>query len=886
MSRTFQRSTIVGFAAGLAVFSTPGLTVFASGDENALSRSSEVPASLRAAERDNWTLNERFIAVPRTNTVLRTYDKLDQWGNAIPHYAISSDGGETWSRDRATSYQIQLRYATFDPLVTVPAVNPALAASADNRMFIVQFITQPLEEFRNDLKNLGTTVRDFVGHHAYIVEMDPSLREDVLDLPYVRWVGAFQPAYKTEERLLNEFYPMDYGLADDAAAMNAGGAGQPVLGPQNILASNKLGEMTPANGNDPVLTLNVMVFERGLRQKRIVANKIRQFGGQIDNLPEGGFLLRATIRSSKLARMLAINEVAFADLWSPPEDDMDIARQIGGANTIENTLGFTGQGVHAEVMDGNIHATHNDFQNPPITIHGPRSGDDWHGTSTSGIVYGDGSVNSKGRGMLPDAEKKIFADYSFLSDRHKHTAELVDPNGPYRAVLQSNSWGDARTRDYTTVSADMDDLLFLNDIIITQSQSNAGNQDSRPQAWAKNIVSVGGVNHRDTLTKSDDCWCSGGSIGPAKDGRIKPDLTHFYDNIFTTTNSSNTAYTSTFGGTSGATPIVAGHFGLVFQMWHEQVFAGFGGGATVFDDRPHMSTAKALIINSSDQYPFSSPSEDHSRVKQGWGMPQLENLVDNSPQMLIVNETDILKNLQKKTYLYPVVKGRAELKITLVYSDPKGTPFSSPNRVNDLSLKVTSPGGTVYWGNNGLLNGNYSTPGGISNTIDTVENVFVERPEDGNWTVEVLADEIIEDSHLETNEVDADFALVAAYSTAVAPACMDLTVDNLVAGQIATFTVSKDLARGETVAIVWGTGGNPTEFNNFAGYCATFGFSIPNGGANSRVVGQGFVDQNGEFIVNKKIPGNLSGMSIMFQAAKKGTCPSECMSNLWEGQIQ
>ncbi len=46
---------------------------------------------------------------------------------------------------------------------------------------------------------------------------------------------------------------------------------------------------------------------------------------------------------------------------------------------------------------------------------------------------------------------------------------------------------------------------------------------------------------------------TGASIGPAADGRIKPDLAFFYDSIFSAHSASDTSYTQ-FGGTSSATP--------------------------------------------------------------------------------------------------------------------------------------------------------------------------------------------------------------------------------------------------------------------------------------------------------------------------------------------
>ena len=98
----------------------------------------------------------------------------------------------------------------------------------------------------------------------------------------------------------------------------------------------------------------------------------------------------------------------------------------------------------------------------------------------------------------------------------------------------------------------------------------------------------------------------------------------------------------------------------------------------------------------------------------------------------------------------------------MVYTDPMGAVPSSVNRINDLTLRVLSPSGTVYWGNNGLLEGNWSTPDGAADTIDTVENVFIENPETGTWLVEVYADEINQDGHPETPELDADYALVVS----------------------------------------------------------------------------------------------------------------------------
>jgi hypothetical protein len=130
--------------------------------------------------------------------------------------------------------------------------------------------------------------------------------------------------------------------------------------------------------------------------------------------------------------------------------------------------------------------------------------------------------------------------------------------------------------------------------------------------------------------------------------------------------------------------------------------------------------------------------------------------------MLVVDEADVLTELQTKDHLVEVLPDEAELRVTMVYRDPPGTTSSTTHRINDLDLVVTSPSSVVYRGNVGLAAGNYSQSGGVANTKDTVENVFLQNPEAGLWTVSVHARDVNQDSHVETGAVDVDYALVVS----------------------------------------------------------------------------------------------------------------------------
>ncbi|MGD1917102.1 MAG: GC-type dockerin domain-anchored protein [Phycisphaerales bacterium] len=637
-------------------------------------------------------------------------------------YSAISLTGQRIDRVSTTGHTIRLRYAEFDPDRFTPAVPGQLSATPDNDAYIVQFIGQPVEAADLALEAAGATILRTLHDHARIVRMDPAAKAEVEAMGIVRWVGSYHPAYKLEEEIL-----------------------QPIM----------LGG-TFAGGGSVRYSIELLTDGNAAMDRATAIT--RALGGAIDlTVPQVG-RFEATLTTAQLLQLASDSDVLFIDRWQAPETDMNIARASGGANYIEGVAGYDGAGVRGEVMDSGLRTNHQEFASNPPLLHGG-TGVDSHGTATYSINFASG-VSGSARGMVPEAQG-IFASYFSVGNRYSHTLQLVNPTLPYRAVYQSNSWGSGLTTSYTTSSSEMDRIIFDSNLLITQSQSNQGSTQSRPQAWAKNIVSVGGIVHRNTLSKADDCWCNGASRGPASDGRIKPDLTHFYDSTFAATSSSTSAYTQ-FGGTSGATPIVAGHFGLFYQMWAAGIFENPVSGGDVFEERSAFTTAKAMMIATADPYNFSgtSTANDKARVKQGWGMPDLQEMYDNREQFFVVDEEDILSELDTALYQLKVPADTPQLRATMPWSDLNGTTSGAQHRINNLDLRITSPSGDVYWGNSGLNGGIWSTAGGVADTINTVENVFIQDPAEGVWTVEVIAADVNVDGHRETPARDVDFALV------------------------------------------------------------------------------------------------------------------------------
>ena len=659
----------------------------------------------------------------------------NEGGNSL--YAIAPNGVNV-QRVKEAANTLEFYYQSFDPKEGLPAIPDSLKTGEGNELFVVQFETQSLSAYRKAIEAVGGEVLSYIPNNAHVVRMDSEARQAVETMEFVRYIGNYEPAFRIDPAITRR------------------------------LLSNTLG----------TTRYSILLADKTPDNKNVAAGLIQGIGGTVHEYAPGGRLIEATLSPAQLTRVAAMNNVLWIDLWGPITPDMDIARIFHGTNALETATGgipagYSGEGVIGMVRDTELRTTHQEFTHkPPIVLAGAPSS--LHGTSVYGIIFARGA-NPAARGVMPDAQGVFRPGLTLSGTRYAQTQEAINNN---HVVFETNSTGSPQITTYSSVSADMDDLIFDLNILITQSQSNTNTQASRPQAWAKNIVSVGALNHMNTVTPNDDVW-GGASIGPASDGRLKPDLASFYDLTFTSDGASNTSYTQ-FGGTSGATPITCGHFGLVFQMWSLGVFNNTAYGTDVFSSKPNAMTAKAILINRATQWDFSGAGHNRSRVKQGWGHAQVDAVHAYRDKGFIVDQSDVLEELETTAYRFYVAPGEASFKATLVYRDLPGNPaVQSQHRVNDLTLRVVSPTGIVYWGNNGLNAAMTSPSGGAANTKDTVENVILNTPETGVWTVEISAPELNGDTHPETVGVDdADYALVVTgVSGAMALPIINETLD-------------------------------------------------------------------------------------------------------------
>ncbi|UCE67668.1 MAG: IPTL-CTERM sorting domain-containing protein [Candidatus Zixiibacteriota bacterium] len=250
---------------------------------------------------------------------------------------------------------------------------------------------------------------------------------------------------------------------------------------------------------------------------------------------------------------------------------------------------------------------------------------------------------------------------------------------------------------------------------------------------AKNIITVGAV---DDITggysaPGDVVMSSFSGWGPVDDGRIKPDVVANGISLYSSMDDSNSAY-DYLSGTSMSAPNLSGSLNLLVR-YYEATHAG---------TTPRSSTMKAIIIQTADEAgPNSGPD-----YMFGWGLmntlraAQLIELDSTSTGIIL---EDSLLNSEVRQYEL-TGDGTKPIRITLVWTDPAGTPpMPSLNpttlmMVNDLDLRLEYIGtGTIYYPY--ILNPSAPANPAVTgdNIRDNIEQIYIDLPSAGTYRLSV-----------------------------------------------------------------------------------------------------------------------------------------------------
>jgi serine protease AprX len=408
----------------------------------------------------------------------------------------------------------------------------------DRHHYIVQFIGPIKEEWKKEIERLGGTIGEPLPSHSYIVEMDGKTREAVINLPSVRWVGHYDPAYRLAPNLLQEVQTEEQKRAQPMAMIEEPKGELPIISKEAKLVPNAF-----------------LVSFQSPKNLQEAIPAIKATGAEVSEFHETDKILTISFPpetpdiADKLKQIASIHGVLTVEALKIKKPRNNIATRImtGTLDSAGFDMPLTGKGEIIAIADtgidtGDADTIHEDFRGRisgikswPITpafdsyIKNPRADDgpadldSGHGTHVTGSVLGSGT-KSRGseegaiRGLAYNAGLFFQAieqelDWKKLSDQGRYgkyllagipddLGELFKEAYEAGARIHTNSWGGGDPGAYDIQSRYVDLFTWENkDMTILFAAGNDGkdgDQDGKvdagsitPPSTAKNCIAVG-----------------------------------------------------------------------------------------------------------------------------------------------------------------------------------------------------------------------------------------------------------------------------------------------------------------------------------------------------------------------------------------------------------
>lgn len=651
--------------------------------------------------------------------------------------------------------RITINGITFDPIAGEPMPSSSQTSDASTSDYILIQTNPSLNDDRRaELANLGVTILEYVPQYSYICHYMERDLQLIRALPFIAWAAAYPVGFKLGPALLSSESTSGSGnpglamlAAKPESTFTLESKEVDIVFHDNVDPENLRPEIAAAAKVAPD-NLNLGSHKARLTIKPEYLTGVAAVD-EVRHIEE--------VRPPEL-----LNEVARGILRIGA---LNGGTQFEGEGQIVVVAdsGFDigdKDKVHPAFLDDNVEEPKSRVLKL-YDLGRPGNADDpiGHGTHVAGSVLGDG-VSADGtfkiRGTAPKARlivQALHGSQGFRTGLPADLRNLFEP--PYDddgARIHNNSWGSKPGEGvYDQQSHEVDDFVSKHrDFVICFAAGNEGSdslgtgqvrtQSITSPGTAKNCITVGATesdrpgffetygdisdNFSDPIASermADDpeSVAAISSRGPTKDKRIKPDvvapgtfilsarsrhLDPFDEGSVTAWRPGGGTRFFFFGGTSMASPLVAGCVALVREFLEKVNHI----------NKPSAALVKALLINGARPLTRQTVAAQFAGIpnsEEGFGRVDMAATVGpfaENESITFTDEDDPKEELTKITIAPPT----SLLKVTLVWTDPPGEHLQ-----NDLDLIVKAANGEERHGNMAPTSSDYDRANNVEQVV-------------------------------------------------------------------------------------------------------------------------------------------------------------------------
>lgn len=551
----------------------------------------------------------------------------------------------------------------------------------------VQFYDTPIQSVQDGLKSQGIELIDYIGSRAYLAYVPSGITPAYLQNQGVRAVAQVQGNYKLSEDLR-------LGIIGDWAVRG-----------DNILVTLQYHDRVNPN-----------FVIQDLATKQI----------SVEQEYKGHNTIDLSIPNNCLEALSNLPYVKFVEVIVAPAVKEDtrarvLHRSAGLDTQLDAGRNYTGAGIGVLVRDDGVVGPHIDFQGRINNSQAAGTGQT-HGDGVAGILAGAGNLNPNNRGMAAGSEVYVVNYVPNFLDTA--TTGLINDG---TVQITNSSYGDGCNGGYTIGARTVDQQIDATPSLLhVFSCGNSGGSDCNYGAgtgWGtitgghkqgKNVIATANVFFNGLLVGSS-------SWGPARDGRIKPDIAANGQNQIST--DENNGYLS-FGGTSGASPGIAGISAQLYEAYGQA-----NGGAL-----PESALIKATLLNTANDAGNVGPD-----FKFGWGIVnglRAGKLIEDGRYL-----TDTATQGATNNHTINVPAGTTQVRFMAYWADEVAPAGATTALINDLDLVVVNPTGNnlLPWVLDPTPNpANLNAPAtNGADHLNNMEQVLINNPMAGDYTISV-----------------------------------------------------------------------------------------------------------------------------------------------------